>query len=68
MEKLKLAHSKQVEEFSTDVQKVLSLTETTPLNDTVASLTTNNDITTPTTTTANNNATNTATHITKLDN
>lgn len=37
MEKLKLAHSKQVEEFSTDVQKVLKLTEIQTLNDTVAS-------------------------------
>lgn len=34
MEKLKMAHTKQVEEFSTDVQKVLS--ETLPQNDTVA--------------------------------
>lgn len=30
MEKLKMAHTKQVEEFSTDVQKVLDLNETQP--------------------------------------
>lgn len=38
MEKLKMAHTKQVEEFSTDVQKVLSACESKPLNDTVASM------------------------------
>jgi len=36
MEKLKLAHSKQVEEFSTDVQKVLN--ETRPQTDTITSI------------------------------
>ncbi|XP_046801850.1 1-phosphatidylinositol 4,5-bisphosphate phosphodiesterase isoform X1 [Lucilia cuprina] len=58
MEKLKLAHSKQVEEFSTDVQKVLSLTDTQPLNDTVASLT---NLVDTTTTTANTTTTTTTT-------
>ncbi|XP_037935996.1 1-phosphatidylinositol 4,5-bisphosphate phosphodiesterase isoform X2 [Teleopsis dalmanni] len=36
MEKLKLAHSKQVDEFSTDVQKVLN--ETLQQNDTISSI------------------------------
>lgn len=36
MEKLKLAHAKQVEEFSTDVQKVLN--ETRPQTDTITSI------------------------------
>lgn len=36
MEKLKLAHAKQIEEFSTDVHKVL--TETLAKTDTITSI------------------------------
>ena len=52
MEKLKMAHTKQVEEFSTDVQKVLNLNETQqPRNNhTVANLDTNTTVTANTTT------------------
>ena len=49
-----MAHTKQVEEFSTDVQKVLNLNETTQQqprsNHTVANLDTNTTVTANTTT------------------